>query len=167
MSASLILICMDHMGSDMVEKFLTNWEHQDPRFRWSLFSVPVRATSSSTLGAPAAQEALASAQDRSVLGWVATPVSIVSSLRKEVFCSPTSGCNMLHTYSSVGLCWEQEGKEILARSLGKLNLTLEKGWTQTPRVCTITAIIHILSFFFFPHRSLALADAAVLGKKVQ
>lgn len=40
--------------------------------------MPVRANNSSALGAPAGQKGLASPQDRSVLGWVATPVSIAS-----------------------------------------------------------------------------------------
>lgn len=151
MRASSILICIDHMGSDMVEKFLTNWDYQDPRFWWSLFPMPVRATNSSALGASVGQKGLTSPQDRSVLDWVATPVSIASRASGKTYCCPTSGCNKLHIYSSMGLCWEQEGKEgDFPRQISrKTESNSGKLWIQTLRVCIITAVIHILSLLLF------------------
>lgn len=129
MSVSLVLICKDQMGSDMVEKFLTKWEHRGPRFWWSLFPRPVRTTNSSALGAPAAQEGLASPQDRSVLGWVATPVSIASRApgkRDSVALPLDVTCfTLTHLWVYVG-SRKERNVTFLAIFLEKLNLTLEK-----------------------------------------
>lgn len=136
----------------------------------SLIWQPVQDINSRALGAPAAQEGLASPQDRVYLGLGGhTSLHCVQSLRKEVFCCLTSGCKAFHTYSSVGLCWEQEGEEsdFPYQISRKTKSDSGKGWTQTQRVCTITAVIHIVSLLLFSHCSLGPADAAAFRRKPQ
>lgn len=134
---SLILTYMDHMGSDTVENFLTSWEPQGPWFWGGLLPPPVRASNSRAWQVPVAQEApVAPHQGGSILVYMDshTSPSCLQSRRGEGLCCPTSGCNTLHTDTSVVLCLEQEGKKSdIPSQISRKKAKSDSGrlWTQT------------------------------------